>query len=62
MFWPFILEPAMAGTTYNIIDKYVDTEKYYTIMSLNLKGDGLHDVACKAIIAAHKDIQKSLES
>lgn len=60
MFWPFyFLEPAMAGTTYHIIDKYVDTgEILHNNVPKLKKGDGLHDVACKAIIAAHKDIPK----
>jgi folate-dependent phosphoribosylglycinamide formyltransferase PurN len=60
MFWPFyFLEPGMAGTTYHIIDKYVDTGEilHNSIPKLE-KGDGLHDVACKAIVSAHKDLPK----
>lgn len=60
MFWPFyFLEPSMAGTTFHIIDKYVDTgEILHNNVPKLKKGDGMHDVACKAIISAHKDIPK----
>ncbi len=60
MFWPFyFLEPTMAGTTYHIIDKYVDTgEILHNNIPQLKKGDGMHDVACKAIVSAHKDISK----
>ena len=56
MFWPFyFLEPAMAGTTYHIIDKYVDTgEILHNNVPKLKKGDGLHDVACKAIIGTQR--------
>ena len=63
MFWPFyFLEPTMAGTTYHIIDKYVDTGEilHNNVPQLN-RGDGLHEVACKAIISAHNDIQKIIK-
>ena len=60
MFWPFyFLEPTMAGTTYHIIDKYVDTgEILHNNIPVLKRGDGIHDVACKAILSAHKDIPK----
>ena len=63
MFWPFyFLEPTMAGTTYHIIDKYVDTgEILHNNVPVLKKGDGIHDVACKAILAAHKDIPKVIK-
>ena len=49
----------MAGTTYHIIDKYVDTgEILHNNVPFLKKGDGMHDVACKAIISAHKDLPK----
>lgn len=58
MFWPFyFLEPTMAGTTYHIIDKYVDTGEilHNNVPNLN-RGDGMHDVASKAVLSAHKDL------
>ncbi len=58
IFWPFyFLEPAMAGTTYHLIDKYVDTGEilHNNIPKLS-KGDGMHDVACKAVLSAHSDV------
>ena len=58
MFWPFyFLEPNMAGTTFHIIDKYVDTGEILHNNTPNLeRGDGLHDVASKAIVDAANDI------
>ena len=63
MFWPFyFLEPTMAGTTYHIIGKHVDTgEILHNNVPVLKKGDGIHDVACKAILAAHKDIPKVIK-
>ena len=58
MFWPFyFLEPSMAGTTYHIIDKFVDTGEIIHQNVPNLSyGDGMHDVACKAVMAAVNDL------
>jgi len=63
MFWPFyFLEPTMAGTTYHIIDRYVDTgEILHNNVPILKKGDGIHDVACKAILSAHKDLPKVIK-
>ena len=60
MFWPFyFLEPEMAGTTYHIIDKFVDNgEILHNNVPKLKRGDGIHDVACKAILEAHKDLPK----
>ena len=58
MFWPFyFLEPGMAGCTFHIIDKYVDTGEiiHQTVPELH-QGMGIHDVACAASIAALKDL------
>ena len=58
MFWPFyFLEPTMAGTTYHIIDKFVDTGEiiHNNVPTLEY-GDGMHDVASKAVVTAHRDI------
>jgi folate-dependent phosphoribosylglycinamide formyltransferase PurN len=63
MFWPFyFLEPTMAGTTYHIIDKYVDTgEILHNNVPKLKRGDGIHDVSCKAILSAHKDLPKIIK-
>ena len=63
MFWPFyFLEPTMAGTTYHIIDKYVDTgEILHNNVPKLRRGDGIHDVSCKAILSAHKDLPKVIK-
>ena len=60
MFWPFLfLEPTMAGTTYHVIDKWVDTgEILHNNTPLLERGDGIHDVSTKAVIAAAEDIKK----
>ncbi len=58
VFWPFyFLEPSMVGTTYHIIDRYVDTGEiiHQNVPKLNY-GDSMHDVSCKALIAALDDI------
>jgi len=63
MFWPFyFLEPTMAGTTYHIIDKFVDTGEiiHNNVPKLEY-GDGMHDVASKAVVAAHKDVNIVVE-
>ena len=63
MFWPFyFLEPTMAGTTYHIIDKYVDTgEILHNNIPKLQRGDGMHDVASKAVVEAHKDLHLIVE-
>ncbi len=63
MFWPFyFLEPTMAGTTYHIIDKYVDTgEILHNNVPTLKRGDGIHDVSCKALLSAHKDLPKVIK-
>ena len=47
----------MAGTTYHIIDKFVDTGEiiHNNVPTLEY-GDGMHDVASKAVVTAHRDI------
>ena len=54
MFWPFyFLEPSMAGCTYHIINKTVDTGEIIHQIRPSLEyGDGMHDVACKASVKA----------
>ena len=57
-FWPFYyLEPGMLGTTYHIIDKYVDTGEiiHQNVPTLDY-GDTMHDASCKALLSALSDI------
>ncbi len=58
-FWPFYnLEPDMLGTTYHIIDKYVDTGEILHQNKPQLKyNDTLHSSSCKAVISAIEDLQ-----
>lgn len=58
MFWPFLfLEPTMAGTTYHIINKNIDEgEVLHNNVPKLEKGDGMHDVAAKAVMEASKDV------
>ncbi len=58
MFWPFyFLEPQMAGTTFHVIDSKVDTgEIIHNNVPKLKKGDSMHEVSCKSVIAANKDI------
>ena len=63
MFWPFyFLQPTMAGTTFHIIDKYVDTGEilHNNVPKLEM-GDGMHDVASKAVIEANNDLKLVVE-
>lgn len=63
MFWPFyMLEPTMAGCTYHIINKYVDTGKiiHQVTPTLNI-GDGMHDVACKSSIKSFEEFNRVCE-
>lgn len=58
MFWPFyFLEPQMAGCTYHVIDKLVDTgEILHQVVPKLEYGDAMHDVASKACLAAYDDV------
>ncbi len=54
MFWPFyFLEPNYAGTTLHYITKRIDAGNIinHTVPKLDY-GDGMHEVACKAVVAA----------
>ncbi len=58
-FWPFyFLEPTMVGTTYHIIDTFVDTGEiiHQNVPELNL-GDSMHEVSCKAVVEALNDLE-----
>ena len=60
MFWPFyMLEPTMAGCSYHVIGRKVDTGKILHQVTPELAlGDGMHDVAAKASVASVEEISK----
>ena len=62
-FWPFYnLEPNMLGTTYHIIDKYVDTGEILHQNKPKLEiNDSLHSASCKAVISAINDLNLIVE-
>ncbi len=62
-FWPFYnLEPNMLGTTYHIIDKYVDTGEILHQNRPKLEiNDTLHSASCKAVISAINDLNLIVE-
>lgn len=60
MFWPFyFLEPNYVGTTFHHITMKIDGGKiiHQSVPELEY-GDGMHEVACKAIVAAGNDLLK----
>lgn len=60
MFWPFyFLEPNYVGTTLHYITRKIDAGNivHQTVPELE-KGDCMHEVACKAIVAASEDVCK----
>lgn len=63
-FWPFYnLEPAMAGCSYHIIEELVDTgEILHQCVPEMAPEDGLHDVACKALLKSYEDVGHVLDS
>lgn len=58
MFWPFyFLEPTMAGCTFHFINHKVDTGCILHQVTPRLeRGDGMHDVASKSLLAATNDL------
>jgi folate-dependent phosphoribosylglycinamide formyltransferase PurN len=64
MFWPFyFLQPTLAGCTFHVIDKLVDTGMIlHQMVPVLEKGDGIHDVASKACLAGYKDIQLVIDN
>ena len=63
MFWPlYFLEPNVAGCSYHVIDRRVDTGSVlHQVVPVLERGDGMHDVACKACLAAFKEVGLVLE-
>ena len=60
MFWPFyFLEPNYVGTTLHYITSKIDAGRivHQTVPEL-CKGDGMHEVACKAIVKAAEELSK----
>jgi folate-dependent phosphoribosylglycinamide formyltransferase PurN len=63
LFWPFyFLEPNLAGCTFHHIISEPDAGEiiHQSLPDLN-KNDGIHDVACKAVISATQDMCKLLK-
>jgi methionyl-tRNA formyltransferase len=63
LFWPFyFMEPTYAGTTFHYIVSEPDAGKiiHQVVPPLDPE-DGIHDVACKAVIQSTKDAIKLLE-
>jgi folate-dependent phosphoribosylglycinamide formyltransferase PurN len=62
LFWPFYFyEPNHAGTTIHYIDMGIDSgDIIHQSVPVIEKGDGLHDVACKAVIKSTEDVIKLL--
>ena len=63
LFWPFyFMEPTYAGTTFHYIVSEPDAGEiiHQVVPPLDLK-DGIHDVACKAVIQSTQDAIKLLE-
>ena len=59
MIWPFLLlQPTMAGCTYHLIDKKVDTgEILHQVSPVLTKGSGMHETIYKTCIKAFKDFK-----
>ena len=61
-FWPFyFLKPNWSGYTFHIVDQKVDSGSiiHHSLPKLS-KNDTIHQVSCKALIKASKDILKIL--
>ena len=63
LFWPFyFLEPNYAGITFHYIINEPDAGDIIHQLTPNLEiGDGIHDVACKAVINAADDAVKLID-
>ena len=62
MFWPFyFLEPNHVGTTFHYLSSEPDSGSiiHQSVPKL-VKGDKIHDVACKAVLTASEDILELL--
>jgi methionyl-tRNA formyltransferase len=62
-FWPsYLLEPQMTGTTLHEITARIDggAVVHQSIAPL-VRGDGLHDLACRAVLAAAAELPALIE-
>jgi len=57
LFWPFyFMEPNWAGTTFHFIQHSPDAgDIIHQVVPELEKGDGIHDVACKAVLKSTKE-------
>lgn len=64
LFWPFyFLEPQWAGcTAHKIVHEPDAGDILYQSIPEMKRGDGIHDVACKAVKAATEDMIEALEA
>jgi folate-dependent phosphoribosylglycinamide formyltransferase PurN len=63
LFWPFyMLEPQFAGFTIHKIVKKIDAGGIYSQGTPRLElGDGIHDVGCKTVLEAQKEMKRLVE-
>ena len=63
LFWPFyFLEPTYAGSTFHYIISEPDAGNIiHQVVPTLESSDGIHDVACKTVIASTNDVIKLLE-
>lgn len=63
LFWPFyFLEPTFAGTTFHYIVAEPDAgDVVHQVLPALAPGDGIHDVACKAVVESARQIVPLLE-
>jgi folate-dependent phosphoribosylglycinamide formyltransferase PurN len=63
LFWPFFfMQPHWAGMTIHLLTKVLDGGEiiHHSVPPLAM-GDGIHDVACKAVIQVTKDIMEIIQ-
>jgi hypothetical protein len=63
LFWPFyFMEPAYAGTTFHYIIAEPDAgDVIHQVTPALVRGDGVHDVACKAVMTSAREAVHLLE-
>lgn len=63
LFWPFyFLKPNWAGMTIHYLSDRIDAGDiiHHSVPQL-IRGDGIHDVACRAVVQVSEDLVKILE-
>jgi len=60
LFWPsYFLEPQMSGMTVHNLTQAIDGgDIVHTVVAKLVRGDGLHDLACRAVVAVGEDLPK----